>query len=190
MTSGIFDAIQQIQDGDANDDVSDQARYGVAHYKASGWNHTKKMNVVRISKSLQSNTPIIFKDIAEYEKYEYKVFIINLELSASVIHGLYNKRANAENRIKELKYDYGIEGFALIKFGAMEAAFKYVIMAFNIMQLVKMKVIQTQKGWILSTIRLQCIALGSYLVTNGRKRILKLAALGQKRHFFELFSPI
>ena len=187
MTSGIVETIQQIKDWYANDDVSEKAQYGVAYYKASGWNSARKMIVVRIPKSQQSDTPVLFEEMAEYGKYEYKAFITNVEFSASVVHGLYNKRANAENRIKELKYDYGIEGFALTEFGAMEGAFRYVMLAYNIMQLFKIKVMLTQKGTMLSTIKFQCIAIGSYVVTNGRKRILKLAAQGKQKHFLQHF---
>jgi len=62
-------------------------------------------------------------------KYKYKVFVTNLDLSPTKIHQLYNQRGDGENRIKELKYDYGIEGFGLKNFGAIEAAFRYVMLA-------------------------------------------------------------
>jgi len=187
MTSGVVAAIEQIKDWYANDDVTQKAQYGVVQYKANKWKVARKMIVVRVPKSEPSNTPVLFEEIAEYEKYEYKAFITNVAFSASMVHSLYNKRANAENRIKELKYDYGIQGFSLIDFGAMEAAFRYVMLAFNIMQLFKMKVMQTRKGTMLSTIRFQCIAIGSYVVKNGRKRILKLGAQDKQKHFLEHF---
>ena len=187
LTAGIVACIEQIKDWLPNNDVTENAQYGESYYKASGWSNARKMIVVRIPKTQSSENGVLFPEIAEFDRYEYKVFITNVEFSAPVIHALYNKRANAENRIKELKYDYGIQGFSLTEFGAMEAAFRYVMIAFNIMQLFKIKVMQTQKGTMLSTIRFQCIAIGSYLVTNGRKRILKLAAQGKQRHFLEHF---
>jgi hypothetical protein len=40
---------------------------------------------------------------------------------------------------------------------------------------------KSAKGKLLFTIRFQCIAIGSYLVSNGRKKILKLSADGKRR---------
>jgi hypothetical protein len=55
------------------------------------------------------------------------------------------------------------------------------------MALFKQKVMQTQKGKSLSTLRFQCIAIGSYLVKKGRGKIMKLPAEGERRHFLEHF---
>lgn len=40
---------------------------------------------------------------------------------------------------------------------------------------------------MLSTLKFQCIAIGSYLVKDGRKKIMKLDAEGKRRHFLEYF---
>jgi hypothetical protein len=75
----------------------------------------------------------------------------------------------------------------LADFAAMEAAFRYVMVAYNLMAVYKQAVMQAKKGKMLSTIRFQCIAIGSYLVKRDGKKTMKLSASGKRRHFLELF---
>ena len=45
----------------------------------------------------------------------------------------YNRRADMENRIAELKHDLGADGFCLKEFFATEAAFQAVLLLFNLL---------------------------------------------------------
>ena len=115
----------------------------------------------------------------------------NSDLSMVEAHRRYNQRGDAENRIKELKYDYALDGFAMNKLKSTEAAFRFVLIAFNVMTIFKQMVMKSPVNHRLSTVRFQCIAIGSYLVESGRKKILKLAAAGKRRHFLEhLFENV
>jgi hypothetical protein len=101
------------------------------------------------------------------------------------------KRADAENQIKELKYNYGMEGFCSESFSATEAAFRWVMVAYNLMSLFKQKTVTTKSIPTLSTLRFQCIAIGSYIITKGRKEVLKLSIKESKRDFFDtLFKKL
>jgi hypothetical protein len=42
-----------------------------------------------------------------YKQYRYRCSITSLDLPAEQIWKIYRQRADAENRIKELKYDFG-----------------------------------------------------------------------------------
>ena len=106
-------------------------------------------------------------------------------MSCHLVHELYNKRADCENIIKELKYDYGIDGYALQGFYAMESAFRFVMLAYNLMVIFKQSLIKSKHSHRLSTIKFQCIAIGSYVIKRGRNKILKLSAEGDRRHFLE-----
>ena len=101
------------------------------------------------------------------------------------VHRKYNHRGDSENRIKELKYDYAIDAFAMKSFAATDAAFRFVLLAYNIMVIFKQAMMQPRINHRLSTIKFQCIAIGSYLIRSGRKKILKLSAEGKRRHFLE-----
>jgi hypothetical protein len=167
MTPGIAQLIQQQTAWYANNDVVQGAEYCTTTYQASTWDQPRKVVIVRVPKSRKTHQPTLFEHINIFDSFEYKVFVTSVTFSASVVHSLYNKRANAENRIKDLKCDDGIDGFSLMEFGAMKAAFRYVMMAYNLMAIFKQLVMRTAKGRMLSTIRFQCIAIGSYLIKRG-----------------------
>ena len=59
----------------------------------------------------------------------------NLDLPVVQLWNLYNGRADCENRIKELKQDYGLESFCLKDFWATEASFRSIMLAYNLMML-------------------------------------------------------
>ena len=68
--------------------------------------------------------------------------VTDLKLSALEIWRLYRGRANCENRIKELKYDFGADSFNQKNFFATEAALSTAMMAFNFMSLFRKTLIK------------------------------------------------
>ncbi len=124
-------------------------------------------------------------ECAEYLLNRIMAFVANSGLPFKDVHTLYNGRVDCENRIKELKYDYGIDGFAPQQFGAMEAAFRFTMLAYNIMSLFRQKVLLSPSAQRLITIKFECIARGSYLGKTNGKKTLKLSAEGKRRHFLE-----
>ena len=109
----------------------------MSYYQAMGWDRELTIVLVRVPKKSVSNHPVLFESINRLEQYEYKAFVTNVEFSAPIVHELCNKSTNAENRIKDLKYNYRIEGFALNQLGAMEATLRYVMVAYNVMVIFK-----------------------------------------------------
>jgi hypothetical protein len=96
-----------------------------------------------------------------------------------------------KNQIKELKYDYGMEGFCFKEIHATEFAFRWVMMAYNLMSHVRNSIAVSKVKHTLSTLRFNCIAIGAYLVTSGRQKKLMLAVSGKKRDYIDsLFVKI
>ena len=110
--------------------------------------------------------------------YRYSAYVTNIELPVDQIYNIYNTRADCENRIKELKYDFGADNFCLDGFFATEASFRFIMMAYNIMALFKHQVLQTNMR--LSTLRSYCFALGSWISEHANQKVLKIS-LPQKR---------
>jgi hypothetical protein len=190
MFAPLADAISKLTDGkfQASDKVWKGAEYGQLMYKAQGWEAARRIIVVRTPRSLSSGSgssrqPKLFESDERLSKYHYRVMVTNTSLSGQEVHKLYNGRADCENRIKELKHDYGVDGFAFKSMAATEAAFMFVMLAYNIMALLKQHVLKSRHR--LPTIRFQCIAIGSYLIKSGRSKRLKLSAEGKRRHFLE-----
>ncbi len=188
MTGKLLDEIVKLKGWYSCDDVQEGACYNEIQYKASTWDTERRMIIVRTKKKGEKKTSeYLFEEEKNRSMYDYKAYVTNTEHSAVMVHRLYNQRADCENRIKELKYDYGIDGFALHGFGAMEAAFRLIMLTHNVMALFRQKVMVSKSAKRLSTIRFQCIAIGSYLVKRGRNKRLKLSAEGKRRHFLEYF---
>lgn len=110
--------------------------------------------------------------------YRYSAYVTNLDLPVDQIYNIYNTRADCENRIKELKYDFGADNFCLDGFYATEAAFRFIMMGYNIMALFKH--VALNSNMMLSTLRSYCFALGSWITEHSNQKVLKIS-LPQKR---------
>jgi hypothetical protein len=97
---------------------------------------------------------------------------------------LYRLRGDAENRIKELKYDFGLDSFNLKNFFGTEAALTFAMIAFNLMALFRQFIINTKIQHRLSTLRFKTFAIGAYFVKEDDQVILKLALNLKRREWF------
>jgi hypothetical protein len=98
---------------------------------------------------------------------------------------LYRDRGDAENRIKELKADFGLDGFTFQNFWATEACFRFVLIAYNLLSLFRQAVLATKKQAHLSTLRFQCFALGAWIPKHVGKRILKISLHPDRRRWLD-----
>lgn len=111
--------------------------------------------------------------------YRYSAYVTNLTLPVDQIYNIYNTRADCENRIKELKYDFGAENFCLKEFYATEASFRFILMAYNIMALFKHQVLQSNMQ--LKTLRAYCFAIGSWITDHANQRVLNISLPAKRR---------
>lgn len=98
---------------------------------------------------------------------------------------LYRGRADSENRIKELKADFGLEGFNLNEFYPTEAALIMVMMAYNLMAIFRMFILKSEVQHTLSTLRFKTLAIGAYFEKAGNEIHLKIALGKKRRMWFE-----
>jgi hypothetical protein len=82
-----------------------------------------------------------------------------------------------ENRIAELKHDLGADGFCLQEFFATEAAFRAVLLLFNL--LAEFQRVAGLPGYREpATIRTQVLACGAILGRAGRRLVVHLSQSG------------
>jgi DNA-directed RNA polymerase subunit N (RpoN/RPB10) len=125
------------------------------------------------------------------KEYRYQAWATKLTLPPAEVWRLYRQRADSENRIEELKYDFGLNGFCLNEFYATEAAFRMVMMAYNLISLFRQLILKWPAQPRLQTIRFKCFAIGSWIGKKYRKRVLKVSLPVQRRPWFEgLFSKL
>jgi hypothetical protein len=185
ITTGVLKQITQPRKWMRSDDVIKGAIYGEIDYKSSGWKQSRRVVLVGIPINQKNTYPSLFKEFDILNEYKFYAFVTNSKLSMVDTHRKYNQRGDSENRIKELKYDYGLEGFSMHSLNATDAAFRFVMLAYNLMTLFKHSIVNPRVNHRLSTIKFQCIAIGSYITKTARKKILKLSAEGKRRHFLE-----
>lgn len=113
--------------------------------------------------------------------YRFSCYVTNLDLPLDQIWNLYNTRADCENRIKELKQDFGLDQFCMQGFWATEASFRFIMIAYNIMSLFRFFALQSHKKSTLSTLRSYCFALGAWTVNHSNKTVLKISLPVKRR---------
>lgn len=158
-------------------------------YGGTGWQKSRRMVVVR--HELKRRPHALGKELIEVPGYKFSAFVTTLDLPPAEIWRLYNGRADSENRIAELKADFGLNGFCLDAFYATEAAFRCSMLAYNLMSLFRQALLQAPTAVKLSTMRFQCFALGAWIGGDGRKKVLRISLNVRRRPWFEgLFAKI
>jgi hypothetical protein len=157
------------------------------YFKPESSDHTRRYIIVRkrVDNFPKSGGKLLFDE----PTYRYSAYVTNLDLPLDQVYNIYNTRADAENRIKELKHDFGLENFALDKFYATEAAHRFMMVAYNIMALFKHQVLQTSMQ--LSTLRAYCFALGSWITNHANETTLNISLPSKRRSWMDgLFESI
>jgi hypothetical protein len=117
--------------------------------------------------------------------YRYSCYVTNLDLPLDQIWNIYNTRADSENRIKELKQDFGLESFCLSDFWATEASFRFIMMAYNLMSLFRHFALNHHNRATLKTLKVYCFALGAWTVNHANKKVLKIALPVKRRPWLD-----
>ena len=155
-------------------------------YQSPEWEKPRRMIAVRKNIEILAKATgklLLFDEPAG--KYRYSLYVTNLDLPAEQIWLSYKDRADAENRIKELKYDFGLDSFCMDKFWATEAAFRTIMIAYNLMSLFRQIVLKSKSQATLSTLRFKCFALGSWISKHAGKTTLNISAIGEKRKWLD-----
>jgi hypothetical protein len=156
---------------------------GELMFKAENWDKARRIVIVKQQVDLRPKAPgkLLFPDDEIYRNYRYTAYVTNSKLSSVLVWELYRQRGDAENRIKELEYDFGADNFCMQDFYATEAALRTVMLSYNLMALFKLTVLQQKVNQRLTTVRLNCFSIGSWIVKSGRKEILKMSVNLKKR---------
>lgn len=168
--------------------IADGIEIAEAMYQSPLWDRPRRMIMVRQHLPTRPKATgrmlKLFEEEGIYKSYRYSCFITNLELPAEIIWQTYRHRADSENRIKELKYDFGVDSFNLKSFYATEAALSVAMMAYNIVSLFRQVVLNTKVHEQMKTLRYKVFAIGGYITKNGNQRILKLSLAMKRREWF------
>ena len=179
-------------------EVADGLEIAETTYQAEHWDSPRRIVMVRqeVEKrpkaaGKQVRQLELFGDEQDFGKYRYSFFVTNLALSAKIVYDSYRGRADSENRIKELKYDFSIDDFVSHNFRATEACGNFIVMAYNFMSLFRHALINSDKKKFLKTIRYELISTPAYLGKKKDKHILYLArSLKTRKSFLSIWEKL
>ena len=123
----------------------------------------------------------LFPEDEIHRNYRYSAYFTNQTCSMVDVWKTYRMRGDAENRIKELKQDFGAESFNLKDFYATEAVLIFLMTAYNLMSLFRLFVLQEKTQKTLSTLRYRTFAIGAYFERTGDTLKLKIALTKKRR---------
>lgn len=157
-------------------------------YQSPDWATPRRIVIVRQLIKERPKAPgktlRLFEHEEAFQQYRYTAYVTNLKLSAAEVWRLYRGRGDAENRIKELKYDFGFDSFNLKGFYGTEAALMFAMIAYNLMSIFRQFILQGKTQQTLSTLRYKTFAIGAYFEKVEQKYILKLALSLKRREWF------
>ena len=167
--------------------AKDGVEYRSIMYQAQGWKAARRIVVVRKNSELLANATgkTLFPEMDDYQKYRYSAYVTTAAISDDLVWEVYKHRAEAENQIKELKMEYGLDGFCFKDMAATEFAFRWVTVAYNLMNLFRITAYNSDVKHILKTMKFNCIAIGAYLVRHSRRTVLKMCVHEKRRSFFD-----
>ena len=187
MNSIIKEKIAAIRRGWIK--VDDGIECAEFEYQAGPWSHPRRVTVIR--QLVEERPQSCGKYLFDMHDYRYQAWVTNLRLPAPEVWRLYRQRADSENRIEELKYDFGMNGFCLQKFDATEAAFRSVMIAYNLISLFRQAVLGVKIQPRLHSLRFKCFAIGSWIGKKYRRNVLRVSLDQKRRPWFEgLFTKI
>jgi hypothetical protein len=138
-----------------------------------GWDRPRRFVVVR--EQLRAERASLGRKLLEVPGYTFRIFVTDLALPPEEIWRDYNRRADMENRIAELKYDLAADDFCLREFFATEAVFRSILLLFNLLG-------EFQRACRFTTyrqpatLRTQVFLCGALLGRAGRRLVLHLSA--------------
>lgn len=169
MTTWVKRAAQRVEQWTALDD-----NYAAGEFRLQlhGWRVERRFVVLR--ERVREDRDNVGRKLIDVPGYTFRVFVTSCAEAPEQIWRDYNRRADMENRIAELKHDLGADGFCLKEFFATEAAFRAVLLLFNLLA-------EFQRAAGLpgyrepATIRTQVLTCGAILGRAGRRLVVHLS---------------
>ena len=157
-------------------------------YQAGTWGAPRRMVAIRQSAKLREAAPgktlSLFGDDPEMKLWRYGVVCTTLTLPMLEVWRTYRGRADCENRIKELKADFGLDSFNLRDFRATEAALTTAMPAYNLMSLFRQAVMRGAVQPTMATLRHRVFAAAAWCGEGPREEHYVVALPRQRRAWF------
>ncbi|MEK6875993.1 MAG: IS1380 family transposase [Nanoarchaeota archaeon] len=128
MTRNVRRVASSILEWKALDDI-----YAAGALPSSLWGWDKERRFVVIREKIKESKSSTGRWLFDMPGYTFRVFVTNRTDAPEEIWRDYNLRGDCEKRIEELKYDLAADDFCMRSFFATEAAFRSVLILFNLL---------------------------------------------------------
>ncbi len=133
----------------------------------------------------------LFPDVEDLDNYRYSCFVTNMDLPAKPIYDLYKGRADSENRIKEVKYDFALDKFAMHEFWANEACESFIVMAYNLYSLFRILITYGDKHPFLKKMRYDIFSTPGYVKKIDEEYVLYLSdSLNNRKYLMDIWDKL
>jgi DNA-directed RNA polymerase subunit N (RpoN/RPB10) len=169
LTQWVKREAQRIEQWTA---VDDDYAVGEFPLRLHNWKAARRFVVVR--EPVREKRSSLGRKLIDVPGYTFRIFLTSCTAPPLDIWREYNRRADMENRIEELKNDLGVDGFCLKQFFATEAAFRSILLLFNLLA-------EFQRAAGLAgyqqpaSLRAQVLTCGAILGRAGRRVVLHLS---------------
>jgi Transposase DDE domain group 1 len=109
------------------------ADYAAGEFRLRLWNWGRERRFGVIRERVREEKPSLGRKLFDVPGYTFRIFVTNRPHPPEEIWRDYNRRADVEKRIAELKYDLAADDFCLHEFFATEAVFLAIRMLFNLL---------------------------------------------------------
>jgi len=172
------------------------ADYAVGEFRLRLWHWEQARRFVVVRERVREEKRAVGRKLLEVPGYTFRVFVTSRPDPPAEVWRDYNRRAEVEKRIAELKYDLAADDFCLHPFFATEAAFCAILRLFNLLG--EFQRATGMAGYRQpATLRVQVLLCGAILGRAGHRTVLHLSSawggLAHRNAWFEklleYFSP-
>ena len=169
LTKWVKRAAQRVEEWRELDEYFAVGEFRLRLY---GWSSERRFIVIRERLREKRDSP--GRRLIDVPGYTFRVLVTCCAAVPEEVWRDYNRRADMENRIAELKHDLGADGFCLKEFFATEAAFRAVLLLFNLLaEFQRAAGLPTYRAP--ATIRTQVLTCGAILGRAGRRLVVHLS---------------
>jgi hypothetical protein len=167
--------VSQVTDPSILFVTGDEGRETAELYtKQNTWDRDRRFVISRVLKPEKERVQL---SLIDGDEYDYFFFVTNTELPSEKVVISYEKRGNAENYIKEAKYDMAVGHLLLKSFWANEAVFQMMMLSYNLFLLFKFdSLCISEFRQQIKTFRLKYVFLAGKIIRSARYVVMKLPA--------------
>ena len=173
MVAQVTNPIKMRLPGLKYHEFNQQEKRAIAEfsYQPQGWKKPYRFIAMRQTITPDPEEQTLFT----LDKYEYQVFVTNLDLEPEYIWYFYKQRASVEINIKELKYDFFMSKIPTHSFLANQSHLQLLLLDYDLFRWFQMLCLpEPFQSKTLRWIRRNILVAPGRFITPGHQNILKL----------------